>query len=278
MARPINYQSIEILLAEVFREAEGHFALLNPPEVSSEIANAAKLVMESKTAAYREALVTCALVKLLDPQADLSLPYVNHGDAAYNGREIAHKYVVPFFDENKIPSSRGAFLGVFRRSVKFKADTGRGLKDKRGYSAFLLFLEALQVSSLSTARTLFLYLLYLFVEMRAKSNIPISRIQRLGLDQYELVIVNLLRTPSGGLIPVLLAVAMFKTISDCFTLQWDIDWQGINVADSASNVGGDITVKSDGRILLVIEVTERTIDKARIRSTFNTKGTQSRNQ
>jgi hypothetical protein len=69
----------------------------------------------------------------------------------------------------------------------------------------------------------------------------------------------------------LLAVAMFQTLNHCFSIGWLIEWQGINVADRASEVGGDITIKVADEVILAVEVTERPIDRARIQSTFATK-------
>jgi hypothetical protein len=64
---------------------------------------------------------------------------------------------------------------------------------------------------------------------------------------------------------------MFETIKQFFNLDWEIEWQGINVADAASGAGGDIIIMHQGNILLAIEVTERSVDRARVVSTFNTK-------
>lgn len=64
---------------------------------------------------------------------------------------------------------------------------------------------------------------------------------------------------------------MFEAIRQCFDLDWQINWQGINAADRATGSGGDITVRSKDEILLAIEVTERPIDRARVVSTFTTK-------
>jgi hypothetical protein len=52
---------------------------------------------------------------------------------------------------------------------------------------------------------------------------------------------------------------------------WEIDYQGINVADAASGVGGDITITHEGKIVFAAEVTERPLERARIVATFNTK-------
>ena len=71
--------------------------------------------------------------------------------------------------------------------------------------------------------------------------------------------------------PVILVVAAFRTIKDYFGLDWVIDYQGINVADAASGVGGDITITREGRIIFAAEVTERPLERSRIVATFNTK-------
>jgi hypothetical protein len=60
---------------------------------------------------------------------------------------------------------------------------------------------------------------------------------------------------------------MFKTIKEYFDLNWVIEWQDINVADSASGAGGDISVFLHREVLISIEVTERQVDQARIVST-----------
>ena len=54
-------------------------------------------------------------------------------------------------------------------------------------------------------------------------------------------------------------------------LDWDIQHQGINVADAASEEPGDIKISRDGKTFLAAEVTLRVVDKARVVSTFTTK-------
>ena len=81
----------------------------------------------------------------------------------------------------------------------------------------------------------------------------------------------LLHVQSGGRIPVILAIAMFQTMKQAFGLDWDITWQGINVADRASAAAGDITIQFGDATVLAIEVTERQIDRARVEATFNSK-------
>ncbi len=98
-----------------------------------------------------------------------------------------------------------------------------------------------------------------------------SRIHRIALEQYDTLVTGLLDTPSGGRFPVLLVVATLQALTDFLEADWEIECQGINVADTAAGVGGDITVKKDQRIVLAVEVTERPVDRSRIVATFNEK-------
>jgi len=113
--------------------------------------------------------------------------------------------------------------------------------------------------------------LWKFIELREQGTVKLTRIQRLSLEQYENLIAKLLTVPSGGLLAVILSVAMFQTLSECFGLNWEIEWQGVNVADRAAGAGGDITVRSGEKVILADEVTERSIDKNRVVAKFNTK-------
>src|SRR5689334_6511599 len=61
-------------------------------------------------------------------------------------------------------------------------------------------------------------------------------------------------------------------INKTYTLKWDVEFQGINVADAASGAVGDITVKNAGKeIVLGLEVTERPIEVSRVTNTFEKK-------
>jgi hypothetical protein len=160
---------------------------------------------------------------------------------------------------------------MFRRSVTFTPETRRGVRDKKTFDALLAFIEQLLASDSQTARTYLRYLLIGFAKLRDTAAIEIRRVARLSMEQLSPLVAGLLVTPRGGLIPVLLSVAMFRTLRDCYDLDWDIEQQGINVSDRASGAGGDITIRRNGQVLMAIEVTERPIGRARIVSTFNTK-------
>jgi len=272
LSRSLDYDQARHILAELFTEAETSYREEKEPSVAAQFSSAIDILFSSKTQSFREVALGCALVRLLDKEADLRLPYANQGDLAYNGRTLDEKVVNPFLHDRQIPASKGPYLATFRRSIRFEATTREGMRDKKGYDVFLKVIATLEkATSNIEVRGLIKHLLYRFVRLRDEAQIPLARVNRLNLDQYDQLLANLLETPSGGLIPVLLVVAMLQSIKKCFSLDWSIEWQGINVSDRVSGAGGDVTVRKNGDLHFAIEITERPIDRSRVVSTFNTK-------
>lgn len=241
------------------------------PEIRTSSIAAIEMLFASDTQSFREVLVGCCLAKIGDTRIDIRLPYINQSDVAYNGRTLDEKVVNPFLKEHEIPSSKGPFLSTFRRNVGFSPETGRGLRDKKAFTALLSVLDDLQVLQADDARLILRHALHAFIKLREKSQIRLARINRLSLDQHSQLVAELLKIKSGGLMPVILSVAAFRSLSLTYGLGWSVDFQGINVADAASGAGGDITISREGTVLIAVEVTEREIDKARVRSTFSSK-------
>ncbi len=275
----LDYAAARALLDSTFAEVERAFADGRDfaPAVPEEVKAACAAVFASSTQAYRETLLGCLLARIQHRTIDLRLPYVNQGPNAFNGRTLDEQAVNPFLTDNRIPCSRGPYLSTFRRSVQFDEGTRKGLRDKTGYDAFLGILGYLEGADDDRALRDFLaHLLTQFAKLRESAEIPLSRLQRLSLTQFDQLVSRLLAVPSGGRFPVLLAVAAFTAIKAHFKLDdWEIASQGINVSDAASGVGGDITISSGGEILMAAEVTERPIDRARVVATFNAKIVQS---
>jgi len=267
----LDYDLAATHLQSLFAEAEVSFQNNAAPPVTQDITQAADTLFTSATQSYREVLLGCGLARLLDASINIRHPYMSQGEDAFNGRTLDERVVNPFLHDRMIPCSKGPYLASFRRSVRFIPETAVGLRDKEGYSALLAYIGALERANQVTARNLVLYLLYRFVLLRNAARIPLSRISRMSLEQWQSLAAGLLQVQSGGLIPVLLTVAMLRAIRTCFRLDWEIDWQGINVADKASGAGGDVTVRQSDSVVLAIEVTERRIEEARVVSTFNTK-------
>ena len=269
---PIEYEAARGLLDELFSETEQDLLRHTAPAIHEGLAPHFDTLFRSKTQAYREALVGCAIARAQDRSINIRLPYVKQGQDAYNGRTLDEKVVNPFFRDNRIPSSHGPYLGVFRRSVTFTEATREGLRDKTAYDAFLALIEHLQSTQDDGQLRGFLrHLLFRFAQLREEASIPLTRLQRISLEQYGALIAGLLATPSGGRFPVLLVLAAFRAIRDFFGVDWTVESQGINVADAAAGARGDITVRSGEGVLLAAEITERPVDRNRVVATFSTK-------
>jgi hypothetical protein len=209
---------------------------------------------------------------LQDGGIDVRKPYMNLGEDAYNGRSLDESVVNPFLHEKRIPASRGPFLSAFRRSVPFLPATRAGLRDKEGFDALLTIID--YVNDAETDEDLsgvLRYALYKFLELRHAADVPLTKLQRISLEQYGELISGLLGTPSGGRFPVMLIDAAFNAIREAFGLPWTIEVQGINEADRAAGAGGDITIRSGNATLLAAEITERSVDRDRVVATFQTK-------
>jgi hypothetical protein len=268
----LDYPKLRKVLAALFEEAQQLEEANAASEPDTAFAEQVARVFDSATQSYREALLGCALVAVTAPQADLTKPYKNHGDGAFNGRTLDEQVVNPFLRSGRFPSSRGPYLATLRRSVRLNDPNATGHKDKAGYLAFLNCISALQASDFGRRPVLARHICRAFVRLRAASDVALTRPRRLSVEQLRQAIHSLLAMPSGGRLPVFLVAASLNALNEAYGLRWTIEVQGINAADSASGAGGDIVVRDTaGRVAMAIEVTERVVDAERVAATFDTK-------
>jgi len=268
----IDYRAAEELLENQFDDVESAALEGKAQPIGRQLIKHFDRIFLSKTQAYREVLIGCVLARLQDKSIDIHKPYINQGADAYNGRTLDEKVVNPTLQERKVPCSKGPFLSAFRRSVTFTKKTRDGLRDKESFDSLLALVDYVAtVKPDPSLLEFFRYLIYRFISLRQESDISISHLSRISLEQYDNLIASLLATPSGGRFPVFLVEAAFNAIKLVFNLAWEITCLEINVADGSKGAGGDITLKRENSILMAIEITERTIDRSRVVSTFNTK-------
>lgn len=272
MAIDIELKSAATTLNEAFTSVEQLTLQGLVPPVPGDLGPQFDAIFATNINSYREALLGCTLAKIQNRNVNIRLPYVNQGPNAFNGRTLDEKVVNPFFQQHRIPSSGGPYLAMFRRDFRFDISKREGQRNKTLFDAFLILIDTLEsLNEESDLRAFLIYLLYKFAKLREAADVPLARLQRMSLEQYDILIGSLLNTQSGGRLPVILVVAAFCTIRDYFGADWNIEYQGINVADSQSGVGGDITITQNGRTVFAAEVTERPLELSRVMSTFNTK-------
>ena len=216
---------------------------------------------KSSTQAFREALLGCVLAAIVDPQIDIRLPYMNQEDNAFNGRTLDERVINPFLNEREIPSSKAPYLSALRRKISFVPETEKGLRDKEAYGAMLAFINETIAAHDGKRKAGIFFTLALCVSRTPRyvqSNFVAYQSPQHGAV-LRAARQTAFATPSGGLLPVLLAVATFTAIKEAYGLPWKIDWRGINVADAASGAGGDITVSRDEKPVISVEVTKPTL-------------------
>lgn len=268
----IDYDAAATVLAEHFATVEAG-ALSDSPAIviDGSVDYDLDRLFTSDTQAYREVLLGCLLARIQNKSFNIRQPYVNLSEYAFNGRTLDERVVNPFLHDKRVPSSRGCYLSVFRRSVTL--EPRGGLRDVEGYESLLDILGRIESTSDDAYLGKLLdALLHRFIVLREESAVPLNRLQRFSLDQYRALIDCLLSSSSGGRFPLFIVVAALRAINLHFELGWTVSFQGINVADRASGAVGDVTVtNAAGVVALSAEITERRIDRARVVSTFNAK-------
>jgi hypothetical protein len=269
---PLDYQSVRTRLNEEFAAVEEEVLAGAVPGLDdTALVRRFDEVFASGTQAYREVLLGCILAKIQDRSINIHKPYLAHGTDAFSGRTLDERVVNPFLHEKRMPSSRGAYLSTFRRSVPFEPATRKGLKYKEAYDSLLEILDQVNEANRRQLTSLLRYSISRFIQLRDAANVQVVRLQRISLEQYDRLIDGLLRTPSGGRFPVIIIEAALTAINERFGLNWTIEVQGINVADRPAGAGGDIMVRSGDTLLLAAEVTERPVERDRVVATFQTK-------
>src|SRR5579859_3999364 len=124
MAISIDYDAARSLLAEMFAEAEAGTSRL---EILPDIVEAADKLFASSSQSIREVTLGCGIARIIDRNINIRLPYSEHGKDAFNGRSLDEQVINPFLHDKAIPSSKGPYLAMFRRSVKLNAETASGV-------------------------------------------------------------------------------------------------------------------------------------------------------
>jgi len=272
MAIDIDSNAALETLENLFADVQNQLMAQAVPPFAPELIPAFAVLFNTTIQSPREALLGCAIARLQNRAINIRLPYAGQAENAFNARTLDEEAINPFLQERRIPASKGPYLAMFRRNFRFDPSRREGQKNKVLFDAFLDLITVLErTEDEETLSAFIIYLLYKFARLREDAEVPLSRLNRLSLEQYDILLQSLLDTNSGGRLPVVIVVATFRTIKEFFDKEWVIDFQGINVADRPTGAGGDVTITDGGRILLAAEITERPVGRPRILATFNTK-------
>lgn len=200
--RTVDINTAKALLAETFELAESDHRDDAPVSLPPAIIKATQRLFLSETQAYRDALPSCAIARIIDPEIDIRLPAIAYGENAFSGRSLAEKVVTPFLRDRFVPTSAAPFLSAIRGGAKFmKGGEPRIQRDKEGFAALVGIVSYLRELDGEAVKNYLRYLLRCFIVLRESHHITLKRISKPNLEQLTRLIEGMLTVKSGGRIP-----------------------------------------------------------------------------
>ncbi len=210
----------------------------------------------SNVVSIRYALVTQMLGKIADPARSLTaLQLEAGGEGAWNARSFSTSVVVPWVDDNHqvLGTSADPYVSKPLRRVRLEHEMD-DVRAKDEWGRLVALFDRLENAPLEDLRNAFRLILRSLVRRLAAQEISYAVPRRASMAQMETMLVKFLNEPSGGLRPLAVSAALFTTLGRAFSLFSEVKSQGINEADVATGMSGDVMCYDDNGIRLVIEV------------------------
>lgn len=221
----------------------------NPDPIVDEIVN-------SRVQSIRYAVITQILGRIANPKRSvMMLQRGGSEEGAWDARSFATAVIVPWERQNHqvIGGSPDPYVSNPLRRPRL--DDYTGVRYPEEWKRLVAFLRPLdEVSPAELEKTCHRVLCALARRLRRQSfSYPIP--QRISQPRLENLVESFLQESSGGLRALAVATALFKTMGEGFKLFADVTSQGINEADAASGIPGDIVCyDTEGEICLAVEV------------------------
>lgn len=214
------------------------------------------VLTDSSVNSIRYALVTQMLGKIADPKRNLmALQLGGSDEGAWDARSFATAVVVPWERDNQQAIGKSPDPYVSKPLRRPRLDDETSVRSKIEWNRLVAFLAPLETASPKELRCAFQRVLRSLVRRLARQSFSYPIPQRISQFHLERLVLEFISQPSGGLRPLAVSAALFKTLGEGFSLFSDVHSQGINEADAASGMPGDIVCYDQaGRICLAVEV------------------------
>ncbi len=191
-------------------------------------------------------------------------------EGRWDARSFSHKIVVPWVHENNfvLGTSSEPYGSKPLRRPRLDVQTEH-LRNKKAWATLVTFLEALQKRSDPDVIDAYVKRCLMSVaRLLAAMDIDYLVPLRISLENLCNLIKDYTEASSGGLRPLVITTAFMKTIGQAFSLWSRVESQGINEADVARGLPGDIMCHGeDDSLRLVTEVKDRTLTLTDVDST-----------
>ena len=252
---------------EVVEEAASKNAAAQVPEADHDIDR----FVDSDQVTLRYVVVTQLLGKVADHDRSLLCLQAADGEqGAWDARSFCSNVIVPwvFLNHNVLGTSPDPYVNnPARRS---RLDVGlNALRYREAWEQLADWFSALDNCSPTELEDVFRRCLRSVARRLSRQEFVYPVPNRISLDNTISVLDKFLREPSGGLRPLAITAAVMRILGDALSLFFDVHAQGLNEADRAAGVPGDVICRErDGRIALAVEVKGEKLTIAHLRSSI----------
>ena len=237
--------------------------------------------VNSSVASIRYAILTQLLGKHADPARDLLCLQKRDQDSdaeqsgRWDPRGFCTRVVVPWIQSHHSVLGTSSDPYVSKPLRRPRMDQGMdSLKKRQEWDALVSYLAGLEnTTDPSKVNDAVVRCLKSIARRLREQQVEYPVPMRIGLDHLCDLLNRYLVVSSGGLRPMVVATALMKTLGRAYSLFPRVESQGVNEADAATGVPGDVlcygendllalAVEVKGHDLTLIEV-ESTIAKAR---------------
>ena len=223
----------------------------------------------SNGVAVRYALVTQLLGKIADPSRNLNTVQLAAGETgAWNARSFSDAVVVPWVSDNQhvLGTSAEPYASKPLRRERIERNMPN-VRYQADWNALVALFDCLESSDGEAVKEAFRRVLRSLVRRLASQTFGYAIPQRISLRRLQIILDAFLSSPSGGLRPLAITAALMRTVGGAFSLFSKVESQGINEADAASGIPGDVIcycLDDPKRICLAIEVKDLELTLAHI--------------
>lgn len=236
-----------------------------PDPVIEQLAN-------SKGVAVRYALVTQLLGKVADPTRDMhSVQLAGGSPGTWDARSFSTAVVVPWVSENQyvLGTSAEPYASKPLRRERLEADMPN-VRYQADWNALVALFARLEAKGEEATKQTLRRVLRALVRRLAAQSFGYPIPQRISIRRLQEILDEFLGTASGGLRPQVVTTGLMRTVGEAFSLFAEVESQGINEADAAGGVPGDVICYSRNdpeQICLVVEVKDRELTLGHIDAT-----------
>lgn len=261
-------QYLDSTWREVVGETMPETAAAQAPENDPDIDR----FVDSDQVTLRYVVVTQLLGKIADHDRSLLCLQMADGEqGAWDARSFCSNVIVPwvFLNHNVLGTSPDPYVNNPARRPRL--DVGlNALRYREAWEQLADWFSVLDNCSPAELEDIFRRCLRSVARRLSRQEFVYPVPNRISLDSTIAILDEFLREPSGGLRPLAVTAAVMRILGDAFSLFSEVHAQGLNEADRAAGVPGDVICRErDGRIALAVEVKGENLTIAHLRSSIS---------